>query len=69
MMTHALTHYGRGGAGSVAGGKPPPTDEKGVKKWIKNKLKALASSLGRSGAKAAETLPGIIGAIISFIPN
>ena len=35
-----------GGGGAVAsGGEPPPKDEKGLKEWIKNKLKALASLL------------------------
>ena len=28
------------------GGEPLPKDEKGLKKWIRNKLKALASLLG-----------------------
>ena len=44
-------------------------DEKGLKKWIRNKLKALASLLGRLGIKAAEALPHIIGGIISWILN
>ena len=35
---------GDGGGGAVAsGGEPPPKDEKGLKEWIRNKLKALAS--------------------------
>ena len=55
---------GDGGAISGGGGEPPPKDEKGLKKWIRNKLKALASLLGRLGIKAAEALPGIIGGII-----
>ena len=54
-----------GGGAISGGGEPPPKDEKGLKKWIRNKLKALASLLGRLGMKAAETLPGIIGGIIS----
>ena len=58
-----------GGAGAVASGGPPPKDEKGLKGWIRNKLKALASLLSRLGMKAAETLPGIIGGIISWILN
>ena len=59
-----------GGGGAIAsGGEPPPKDEKGLKEWIRNKLKALASLLGRLGIKAAETLPGIIGGIISWILN
>ena len=58
-----------GGGGNVAGGEPPLKDEKGVKEWLRNKLKALASLLGRLGVKAAEVLLGIIGAIISWIFN
>ena len=56
------------GRGAISG-EPPPKDEKGLKKWIRNKLKALASLLGRLGIKAAEALPGIIGGIISWILN
>ena len=43
-----------------------------MKEWVRNKLKALASLLGRLGIKAAEALPGIIGGgggIISWILN
>ena len=36
-----------------------------MKEWLSNKLKALASLLGRLCAKAAEVLPGIIGTIIT----
>ena len=57
--------------GAVVGGKPtpPPKDEKGVKEWLRNKLKALASLPENLGVKAAEALPGIIGLIISWILN
>ena len=59
-----------GGGGAVAsGGEPPPKDEAELKEWIRNKLKALASLLGRLGIKAAEALPGIIGGIISWVLN
>ena len=51
------------------GGEPPPKDEKGLKGWIRNKLKALASLLEKLGMKAAEALLGIIGGIISWILN
>ena len=54
---------------SGGGGEPPPKDEKGLKKWVRYKLKALASLLGKLGMKAAEALPGIIGGIISWILN
>ena len=60
---------GGGVAVSGGGGSPPPKDEKGLKGWIRNKLKALASLLRKLGMKAAEALPGIIGGIISWILN
>ena len=56
-----------GGGGAAASGVPPPKDEKGLKEWIRSKLKALALLLGRLGIKAAEALPVIIGGIISWI--
>ena len=58
-----------GGGAISGGGEPPPKDEKGLKGWIRNKLKTLASPLGKLGMKAAEALPGIIGGIISWILN
>ena len=60
---------GSGGVSVASGGEPPPKDEKGLKEWSRNKLKALALLLGRLGIKAAEALPGIIGGIISWIRN
>ena len=59
---------GSGGAAAASRG-PPPKDEKGLKEWVRSKLKVLASLLGRLGIKAAEALPGIIGGIISWILN
>ena len=58
-----------GGAATASGGggDPPPKNDKGLKGWVRNKLKSLASLLGRLGMKAAEALPGIIGGIISWI--
>ena len=59
-----------GGAAMASGdGEPPLKDDKGLKGLIRNKLKALASLLGRLGMEAAEALPGIIGGIISWILN
>ena len=58
-----------GAAAASGGGEPPPKDKKGLKEWVRNKLKALASLLGKLGMKAAEALPGIIGGIISWILN
>ena len=54
---------------SGGGGEPPSKDEKGLKEWVRSKLKALASLLGKLGWKPAEALPGIIGGLISWILN
>ena len=59
----------RGGDAATASGGPPLKNEKGLKDWVRSKLKALASLLGRLGIKAAEALPGIIGGIIIWILN
>ena len=37
---------GSGGGAMASGGKPPPKHEKGLKEWVRNKLKAFASLLG-----------------------
>ena len=58
-----------GGSTTTSGGGKPPKDEASLKEWIRNKLKALASLLGRLGIKAAEALPGIIGGLIRWILN
>ena len=69
VLVEALLPGGGGAAAVSGGGEPPPKDEKGLKEWIRIKLKALASLLGRLGIKAAEALPGIIGGIIRWILN
>ena len=69
LVEALLPGSGGAAAASGGGGEPPPKDEKGLKEWIRNKLKALASLFGRLGIKAAEALPGIIGGIISWILN
>ena len=68
VLVEALL-LGGGTTMASVGGEPPPTDEKGLKEWVRSKLKALASLLGKLGMKAAEALPGIIGGIISWILN
>ena len=46
------------------------SDKKGgAREWIKNKLKALSQLLGKLADKALASLPGIIGAILSWILN
>ena len=67
VLVEALLPGGDGSAAS--GGGEPPKDEKRLKKWIRSKLKALALLQCRLGVKAAEALPGIIGAIISWVLN
>ena len=51
------------GGGEISGGGSEhlPKDEKGLKEWVRNKLKVLASLSGKLGMKAAEASPGIIG--------
>ena len=69
VLVEALLPGGGGDAAAASGGEPPPKDEKGLKEWIRNKLKVLASLLGQLGIKAAEALLGIIGGIIISILN
>ena len=69
VLVEALLQGGGAAAASGGGGELPPKDEKGLKGWIRNKLKVLAFLLGRLGIKAAEDLLGIIGGIISWILN
>ena len=68
VLIEALLPVGSGVA-AASGGDPPPKDEKGLKEWIRSKLKALVSLLGRLGIKTAEALHGIIGGIISWVLN
>ena len=52
-------------SGGTSGG-----DKKGgAREWIKNKLKALSSLLGKLAAKAGAALPGIIGSIVAWLLN
>ena len=66
VLVEALWPGGGAATTSGGGGEPPPKDDKGLKGWIRNKLKALASLLGM---KATAALPGIIGGIISWMLN
>ena len=69
LVEALLPGGGAGAAMASGGGEPPPEDEKGLKEWVRNKLKALTSLRGKLGIKAAEALPDIIGGIISWILN
>ena len=57
------------GGGEEGGGKPPPNNEAGAIEWVRNKLKALTSLPGRLAVKVTKALPGIIGAILSWVLN
>ena len=46
VLVEALLPGGGAAAALGGDGEPPPKDEKGLKGWIRNKLKALASPLG-----------------------
>ena len=58
-----------GGGGVAAQGSAAGKGGGNAKEWHRKKLKALALLLGRLGTKEAESLPGIIRAIISWILN
>ena len=45
VLVEALLPGGGGAAMASGGGKPPPKNEKGLKGWIRNKLKVLASPI------------------------
>ena len=53
-------------SGSTSGGDGKGS---GAREWIKNKLKALSRLLGKLADKVLASLPGIIGAILSWILN
>ena len=52
VLVEALLPGGGVGAAATSGGEPPPKDEKGLKGWIRNKLKALALLLGKLGMQS-----------------
>ena len=55
-----------GGGGGVTGAALPKS---GAKKWIQDKLKALARLFGKLAQKLGAALPGIIGSIVSWLLN
>ena len=69
VLVEALLPGGSASTAQGNSGKGGHHEPENVKEWIRNKLKALASLLGKLGAKPAEALPGIIEAIISWIFN
>ena len=63
VLVEALLPSSGGAAAASGGGELPPKDEKGLKEWLRNKLKALALLLGKLGVKAAEALLVSLGAL------
>ena len=51
VLVEALLLGGGATTTSGEGGEPPPQDEKGLKEWVRSKLKALALLLGKLGMK------------------
>ena len=56
-----------GTAGPTPTPTPKPTDGTGVKDWIKKQLTNLGKLLAKLAGKAAAALPGILGAIVSWL--
>ena len=73
MVIGVLIEALLGGPSTTSTPTPQSTttsDKKGgAKEWIKNKLKALSSLLGKLAAKAGAALPGIIGSIVAWLLN
>lgn len=70
LLVETLTPGGGGSStGNAQNHEKGGTTEGGAREWIKNKLNALGSLLGRLAGMAAAALPGIIGSIVSWILN
>ena len=56
---------------TTSGSSPADGGDKkgGAREWIKNKLKALSSLLGKLATKLGAALPGIIGSIVAWLLN
>ena len=56
---------------SVGDGKKDNDKDKpgSAKEWIRNKLRALASLLGKLASKAGAALPGILGSVVAWLLN
>ena len=61
VLVEELLFSGGGATTQGKGGGKPEN----LKEWLRNKLKALASLLGRLGVKVTDALPGIISWILN----
>ena len=57
----------KGAGGVTPTPTPKPSDPTGVKDWIKKQLDTLGKLLAKLAGKAASALPGILGAIVSWL--
>ena len=69
FLVEALLPSGGGSTSHTNPDKGGDDNKDSGTKCIKNKLKALASLLGKLASKTASALPGIIGSIVSWILN
>ena len=69
FLVEALLPLGGGSTSHTNPHKSGDDNKDSVAKWIKNKLKALASLLGKLASKTVSALPGIIVSIVSWILN
>ena len=74
ISTITLSISGLSGGGSGGGGTPPSgggaTQEGGGgKEWLKKRLEELGRGLGNLAGVAVNSLPGIIGSIVSWLLN
>ena len=56
-----------GGGGAAPPQPPQPPGKGGAKEWIKKQLQSLGRILAKLAGKAAASLPGIIGSIVSWL--
>jgi hypothetical protein len=57
------------GGGGTPTPAPTPTDKRGLKDWVKKHLQSLGRVMAKLAGKAAVSLPGIIGSIVSWLLN
>ena len=68
ISTLVLALTGSGGA-APSPIPPQPSDKGGLRDWVKKHLQSLGRVLAKLASKAAASLPGIIGSIVSLILN
>ena len=67
ISTLVLALTGGASGGSTVTPPPPPSDKGGLQEWAKKTLQALGRVLAKLAGKAAVTLSGIIGSIVSWL--